>query len=106
MADTVAIGGLALVALAGVPSTMACFLPPHTEIGGADTDPERAAWLRRGEFIGGAVSLALAAAVSMIAATEIGEKAWLIFLAAFVLLGLYLWEYERAISMGAVDCGQ
>lgn len=103
--DISAIGGLALLGLAEVPQVMSAFLPSPTTAYMGGADPTRIAWLRRGEVIGGAVSMCIAAAVSMIAARDVGDGAWLIFIGAGIILALFLWEYERAIRKGQQENG-
>ena len=94
-----------LLGLAEVPQVMSAFLPSPTTAYMGGADPTRIAWLRRGEIIGSGVSLSIAAAVSMIAAQDMGQHAWWIFLGAAGILALFLWEYERAIRMGQKDNG-
>jgi hypothetical protein len=102
---TTAVGGLVLLGLAEVPQVMSAFLPSPTTAYMGGADPVRIAWLRRGEIIGSAVSLSIAGSVSMIAAQDMGNGAWWIFLGAVGILALFLWEYERAIRMGQADNG-
>ncbi len=97
--------GLVLLGLAEVPQVMSAFLPSPTTAYQGGADPKRVAWLRRGEIIGSTVSLAIAAAVSMVAAAEMGAAAWWVFIGAAGVLGLFLWEYERAIRLGQADGG-
>jgi len=86
--------GLFLLALAEVPQVMSAFLPsPFTAATFRGT--EQARWLRRGEVVGSAVALAIAAAVSLVARRK--EP----FLGAVLVLGVFLWEYERAMRAGA-----
>ena len=100
MADKTATAGLILLGLAEVPQVMSAFLPSPTTAYQGGADPERVAWLRRGEIIGSTVSLSIALAVTFVARREMGEKAWLIFLGAVVILAAFLLEYERAIRKG------
>lgn len=92
--------GLILLGLAEVPQVMSAFLPSPTTAYMGGADPVRVQWLRRGEIIGSAVSLSIAAAVSLVASRELGPGAALIFFGAVAVLGLFLWEYERALRMG------
>jgi len=64
-------------------------------MGGAD--PTRVEWLRRGEIVGSAVSLAIAGAVSMLVGSP-----W-VFAGSSLILAVFLWEYERAIKQGEQD---
>lgn len=105
MALSEASAGLVLLGVAEVPQVMSAFLPSPTTAYQGGADPNRIAWLRRGEIIGGAVSLSIAAAVSLVAAQEIGGDAWWIFLGAAGVLGLFLLEYERAIRLGKQQNG-
>lgn len=102
-ASGTAVAGLILMGLAEVPQVMSAFLPSPTTAYMGGSDPVRVRWLRRGEIIGSAVSLSIAAAVSLVAADELGASAGLIFLGAIGILALFLWEYERAIKLGVKD---
>jgi hypothetical protein len=82
---------------------MSAFLPSPTTAYQGGADPARVAWLRRGEIMGSGVALSIAAAVSLVAADEMGAAAGLVFLGAAVILGLFLLEYERAIRLGQKD---
>lgn len=97
--------GLILLGLAEVPQVMSAFLPSPTTAYMGGADPVRVSWLRRGEVIGSAVSLSIAGAVSLVAAQSLGAGAGLIFIGAVVVLGLFLWEYERAIKLGQSEHG-
>ena len=106
--DLIALGGLVALALAEVPQVMSAFLPsPSTAYdkasGGIDSGPGSMRILRRGEILGTAVSLGIATGVALIAAQQVGGHAAWIFIGAVVVLGLFLWEYERAIRMGKAD---
>lgn len=103
MADATAAAGLILLGLAEVPQVMSAFLPSPTTAYMGGSDPVRVKWLRRGEIQGSAVALSIAAAVSLVAADDLGGGAALIFLGAVVILGLFLMEYERAIKLGVKD---
>lgn len=82
---------------------MSAFLPSPTTAYQGGADPVRVSWLRRGEIMGSAVALTIAAAVSLVAAEEMGASAGLVFLGAVAILGLFLLEYERAIRLGVRD---
>src|SRR3990172_2533366 len=85
--------GLFLLALAEVPQVMSAFLPsPFTAATFGGT--EKARWLRRGEVIGSVVALSIAAAVSLVARRR--EP----FIGAILVLGVFLWEYEKAMRYG------
>ena len=100
MAVSQASAGLVLLGVAEVPQVMSAFLPSPTTAYQGGADPTRIAWLRRGEIIGSVVSLSIAAAVSLVAAEDMGPAAWWVFVGAAAVLGLFLWEYERAIRQG------
>ena len=102
---TAATAGLVLLGLAEVPQVMSAFLPSPTTAYMGGADPVRVSWLRRGEVIGSGVSLAIAGAVTLVAYKELGPPAALIFIGAVAVLGLFLWEYERAVRMGKADNG-
>lgn len=97
--------GLILLGLAEVPQVMSAFLPSPTTAYMGGADPNRIAWLRRGEVIGSTVSLSIAAAVSLVASREMGNGAWWIFIGAAGVLLLFLLEYERAIRKGKRELG-
>jgi len=103
MSAGVAAAGLVLLGLAEVPQVMSAFLPSPTTAYQGGSDPVRVAWLRRGEIMGSGVALSIAAAVSLVAADEMGAAAGLVFLGAIAILGLFLLEYERAIRLGVKD---
>lgn len=98
-----AVSGLVLLGLAEVPQVMSAFLPSPTTAYMGGAEDRRVSWLRRGEILGSAVSLSIAAAVSLVASREMGAGAWWIFAGAAVILGLFLLEYERAIRTGAAE---
>lgn len=86
--------GLFLLALAEVPQVMSAFLPsPFTAATFGGT--EQARYLRRGEVIGSVVALSIAAAVSIVSKRK--EP----MIGAVIVLGVFLWEYERAMREGA-----
>src|SRR3954468_13432759 len=91
--------GLAMLAVAEVPQVMSAFLPsPATARMGfneGEDYQERVRYLRRGEVVGSAVSLTLALAITMITRPALGNAAWGPFIGATVVLGIFLWEYER-----------
>lgn len=101
--------GLALLAVAEVPQVMSAFLPsPATARMGFNEGEdylERVRYLRRGEIVGSAVSLTLALAITMIMRPQIGSAAWGPFVGATIVLGIFLFEYERAIRAALADAG-
>lgn len=101
--------GLALLAVAEVPQVMSAFLPsPATARMGFNEGEdymERIRYLRRGEIVGGAVSLALALAISLILSGSGVPGAWGPFMGATVVLAIFLFEYERAIRAALEDGG-
>lgn len=98
--DTAALGGLVALAVAEVPQVMSAFLPSPTTAFQGGADPERVAWLRRGEVLGSLVALAIAFGVTLIVRAEYGGRAWLVFTCSLIVLALFLLEYERAIRHG------
>jgi len=97
------VGGLVLLGLAEVPQVMSAFLPSPTTAYMGGASPERVAWLRRGEIVGSTISLSIAAAVSMIVSQKVGNRAWLVFFGSAIVLGVFLWEYERALRLAEED---
>jgi hypothetical protein len=101
--------GLAMLAVAEVPQVMSAFLPsPATARMGFNEGEdymERIAYLRRGEIVGSAVSITLALAITMIMRPTIGNAAWGPFVGAVIVLGVFLFEYERAIRAALQDAG-
>lgn len=101
--------GLAMLAVAEVPQVMSAFLPsPATARMGfnqGEDYQERIRYLRRGEIVGGAVSLTLALAITFIMRPKIGAAAWGPFAGSVVVLGIFLYEYERAIRAALADAG-
>lgn len=88
--------GLTLLAMAEVPQVMSAFLPsPFTAATFGGTDKAR--WLRRGEVVGGVVSIGIAAAISMT------TRSALPLVGAGVVLAVFLIEYERALEEGRRD---
>lgn len=101
--------GLAMLAVAEVPQVMSAFLPsPATARMGFNEGEdymERIRYLRRGEIVGGAVSLILALAITLITRPKVGDAAWGPFVGASVVLAIFLFEYERAIRAALEDAG-
>lgn len=101
--------GLAMLSVAEVPQVMSAFLPsPATARMGfneGEDYEERIRYLRRGEIVGGGVSLALALAITLIMRPQIGRQAWGPFVGATIVLGIFLFEYERAIQAALKDAG-
>jgi len=101
--------GLAMLSVAEVPQVMSAFLPsPATARMGfneGEDYQERIRYLRRGELVGGGVSLALALAITLIMRPQIGRQAWGPFVGASIVLAIFLFEYERAIKAALEDAG-
>lgn len=101
--------GLAMLSVAEVPQVMSAFLPsPATARMGfnqGEDVSERIRYLRRGEIIGGTVSLLLAGAITLIMYPTVGNQAWGPFIGAAVVLALFLFEYERAIRAAIRETG-
>jgi hypothetical protein len=108
MADAslwLAVAGLAGMMLAEVPQVLSGFLPsPSTAYdkaaGAIDTGPESLAVLQRSKLKGIAVTVVMAAAVSMMAYQVIGWSAVLLFLAAMAILWLFLQDFNQAMRRG------
>ena len=92
--------GLVVLGIAEVPQIMSAFLPSPTTAYMGGSDPTRVAWLRRGEVMGGGVSMALALGITLIARKQAGPSAWWIMAGSATVLALFLAEYERAIRLG------
>lgn len=90
---------LTLLALAEVPQVMSAFMPSLFTMATFSDDPEKVRYLRRGEVVGGAVSLGIAVAIGILA-----RSVWPIA-GAVAVLGIILYEYERAIR-NPVNGGQ
>jgi hypothetical protein len=109
MADAslrLAVAGLAGMMLAEVPQVLSGFLPsPSTAYdkaaGAIDTGPESLAVLQRSKLKGIAVTVVMAAAVSMMAYQVIGWSALLLFAAAMAILWLFLQDFNQAMAKGA-----
>lgn len=95
--------GLVLLGMAEVPQVMSAFLPSPTTAYMGGTDPKRVAWLRRGEIVGGTVSMAIALSVTLLARKQVGDKAFWILGGSAAILGAFLFEYERALRHGERD---
>ena len=100
-----AVAGLAGMMLAEVPQVLSGFLPsPSTAYdkasGGIETGPESMAVLQRSKVKGTIVTVIMAGAVSLMAYSVIGHKAWLLFLAAMAILWLFLHDFNRATELG------
>jgi hypothetical protein len=108
MADAslrLAVAGLAGMMLAEVPQVLSGFLPsPSTAYdkaaGAIDTGPESLAVLQRSKLKGIAVTVVMAAAVSMMAYQVIGWSALLLFAAAMAILWLFLQDFNQAMAKG------
>ena len=100
-----AVAGLAGMMLAEVPQVLSGFLPsPSTAYdkaaGAIDTGPESMRVLRRSEIKGTAVTVVMAASVSVMASIAIGRWAVLLFLLAMAVLALFLHDFEQAMARG------
>lgn len=105
-----AVAGLAGMMLAEVPQVLSGFLPsPSTAYdkaaGAIDTGPESMRVLRRSEIKGTAVTVVMAASVSVMASIAIGRWAVLLFLLAMAVLALFLHDFEQAMAKGRA-CAQ
>ena len=108
MADAalrLAVAGLAGMMLAEVPQVLSGFLPsPSTAYdkaaGAIDTGPESMAVLQRSKLKGIAVTVVMAAAVSMMAYNVIGWNAIWLFAAAMAILALFLQDFNQAMAKG------
>jgi hypothetical protein len=98
-----------MLAVAEVPQVMSAFLPsPATARMGFNEGEdylERVRYLRRGELVGSSVSIALALSITLIMRPTVGAAAWGPFVGALVVLGVFLYEYERAIQAALRDAG-
>lgn len=97
--------GFAVMTWIAVPGVMSCFLPsPSTAYdkssGQIASSAESVKMLRRDEILGTAVGLGIALGATLLVAPRVGGRAALVFVGAVVILGLFLYEYERAIRLG------
>lgn len=83
--------GLVILAASEVPNFMAGLLPSLFTIQTFSDDPAKVKALRRGELVGGAMALGVGAGASLVA------DSWVPLIACTVILGVLLFEYERAI---------
>lgn len=83
--------GLVILSAAEVPNFLAGLLPSLFTIRTFSDDPEKIAALRRGELVGGGLSLAVGLGASLVA------KSWWPAVACVGTLGVLLYEYEKAI---------
>ena len=100
-----AVAGLAGMMLAEVPQVLSGFLPsPSTAYdkaaGAIDTGPESMRVLRQSEIKGTAVTVVMAASVSVMASIAVGRWAVLLFLLAMAVLALFLHDFEQAMARG------
>ena len=88
--------GLFLLALAEVPQVMSAFLPsPFTAATFGGTP--KAKWLRRGEVMGSAVSIGIAGSIALV------TRRWAPLIGGLLVLGVFLWEYEKAMRAGEAE---
>ena len=104
MADKETVG-LVILGLTAPSAVLSCYLPsPSTaydkSAGSISSGPESIKLLKRGEIIGSAVALAIAAGATLLASEDLGPAAAWIFIGAVALLALFLWEYESAFRKG------
>src|SRR5258708_27199446 len=85
--------GLGLMAAAEVPNFLAGMLPSTMTIGRCAAEAEDRLRLRRGEVVGGALSLAVGVAASLISESAVP------FMLTVAVLAILIWEYERAIRL-------
>jgi len=105
-----AVAGLAGMMLAEVPQVLSGFLPsPSTAYdkasGGIESGPESMAVLRRSMVKGTAVTVVMAASVSLMAYNVIGWGAVWLFLLAMSILALFLHDFTSAMRLGAEHAG-
>lgn len=106
-----AVAGLAGMMLAEVPQVLSGFLPsPSTAYdkasGAISSGPDSMGILKQSEYKGVAVTILMAGAVSLMASVVIGKKAIWLFLAAMVILILFLHDFESAKRKGAKAGGR
>jgi hypothetical protein len=93
----IAMLGLGIMAAAEVPNFLAGMLPSTMTIGRFAAEPADRLRLRRGEVVGGALSVSVG-----IAASLIGESP-MPFLLTMVVLAVLIYEYERAIRLAQAE---
>jgi len=108
--ERLAVAGLAGMMLAEVPQVMSGFLPsPSTAYdkaaGAIDTGPESLRVLRRSLIKGGVVTVIMAASVSAMTYPVIGLKSIWLFVAAMLILGLFLQDFFQAQREGKAAAG-
>jgi len=94
-ADSVALAGLAIMAAAEVPNFLAGLLPSTMTIGRFAADPVDRARLRRSEFVGAGLAVAVGVGASLIGRHPLP------LLLTMIVLAVLLYEYERAIRSAA-----
>jgi hypothetical protein len=90
-AETLALAGVAIMAAAEVPNFLAGLLPSTMTIGRFAADPVDRGRLRRSEVVGSALAVTVGVGASLI-----GQSPYPLLLTLLVL-GVLLYEYERAI---------
>ena len=103
--EALAVAGLAGMMLAEVPQVLSGFLPsPSTAYdkasGAISSGQESIKVLRKSEVKGIAVTVVMAGSVSLMAYQVIGKKAWLLFIAAMLILAMFIQDFEGAIRRG------
>ena len=85
---------VSVLAMATVPGVLSTFEPSPFTMQTFAYDPELRKLIRREYFVGGGVALAIAGAAARLA------HSWIPFLGAVGVLGVTIWEYERALRRG------
>jgi hypothetical protein len=93
MADSsqLALAGLAIMAASEVPNFLAGLLPSTMTIGRFAADPVDRRRLRRSEVVGSALAIGIGVGTSLVADSPLP------FVMVLAVLGVLLFEYERAI---------
>lgn len=89
--EQLAVAGLAIMAASEVPNFLAGLLPSTMTIGRFAADPIDRARLRRSELVGSALAVGVGVGSSLVANDPTP------FVFVMVVLGIMLFEYERAI---------
>lgn len=98
-AEAAALAGLSIMAAAEVPNFLAGLLPSTMTIGRFAADPVDRASLRRSEFVGSGLAVAVGVGASLIARSPLP------LILTLGVLAVLLYEYERAIRRAA-DSGR
>jgi hypothetical protein len=92
-----AVAGLGIMAASEVPNFLAGLLPSTMTIGRFAAEPQDRARLRRSEVVGSALALGVGVGSSLVANDPTP------FVMVVAVLGIMLWEYERAIRTAGQD---